>query len=112
MKQVIIVRADLKLPKGKLASQACHASVEAVLCADKDVVEKWMKQGMKKVVLKVRDKRSLMYYYKKAKKMKLNVSLIRDAAKTFLKKPDVTCIAIGPDKEEEIDRVSGKLKML
>ena len=36
LKQVILVRQDLKLPKGKLASQCSHASVESVLRSDKD----------------------------------------------------------------------------
>ena len=44
-KQVILVRKDLKLPKGKMAAQVSHASVEATLKSDKKVVEQWRKQG-------------------------------------------------------------------
>ena len=38
-KQVILVREDLKLPKGKLGSQVAHASVDATLKSDKKVVD-------------------------------------------------------------------------
>ena len=51
-KQVILVRQDLQLPKGKLAAQVAHASVEAVLRSDKTVVKNWRAEGMKKIVLK------------------------------------------------------------
>ena len=53
MKQVILVRQDLKLPKGKLSSQVAHASVDAVLKSKKESIDEWKKQGMKKIVLKV-----------------------------------------------------------
>ena len=44
MKQSIIVRQDLKLPKGKAVSQGAHASVESVLRSDNDKVSKWRKE--------------------------------------------------------------------
>ena len=59
-KQVILVRKDLKLPKGKLAAQVAHASVEAVLKSDKDMVKKWRAEGMMKIVLNVADEKELM----------------------------------------------------
>ena len=43
MKQVILVRKDLKLSRGKLASQCSHASVEAVLKSDKEKINEWRK---------------------------------------------------------------------
>ena len=52
-KQVILVRQDLKLPKGKMAAQCAHASVEAVFNSDKSKVDAWRDQGQKKIVLKV-----------------------------------------------------------
>ncbi len=61
-KQVILVRQDLKLPKGKLAVQVAHASLDAALKSDKKTVEKWKVQGAKKVVLKVADEKDLFKY--------------------------------------------------
>ncbi|MFP4118249.1 MAG: aminoacyl-tRNA hydrolase, partial [Candidatus Woesearchaeota archaeon] len=79
MKQTIIVRADLKLPKGKLAAQVAHASVEAVLRSSKDKVDEWHSQGQKKIVLKVEDEKQLLEYQQKAKAKGLVASLITDA---------------------------------
>ena len=58
-KQVILVRQDLKLPKGKLAAQAAHASVEAVLRSDEEMVKRWRMEGMAKIVIKVKDEKEL-----------------------------------------------------
>ncbi len=113
MKQVILVRTDLKMNKGKLASQCSHASVEAVLNSKKEKVEYWRKKGMKKVVLKVKDKEELLNYFKKAKSLKLTTALITDAGRTvFHNTSTTTCLAIGPDLEEKIDKITSKLKML
>ncbi len=68
LKQVILVIGELKLEKGKLAAQSAHASVEAVLTSDPEMVEEWRSQGMKKTVLKVKDKKELFEYKDKAKK--------------------------------------------
>ena len=54
-KQVILVRQDLQLPKGKLAAQAAHASVEAVLKSDQKTIKEWRSEGMAKIVLKVKE---------------------------------------------------------
>ncbi|MEK6827722.1 MAG: aminoacyl-tRNA hydrolase, partial [Nanoarchaeota archaeon] len=54
-KQVILVREDLKIPKGKMAAQCSHASVDSTLKSDKKIVELWKKEGAKKVILKVKD---------------------------------------------------------
>jgi PTH2 family peptidyl-tRNA hydrolase len=111
-KQVILVRQDLKMPKGKMAVQVAHASVEAVFNTSKKTVEAWAKQGMKKVALKVRDDRELMHYFEKAKKSKIPTGLIKDAGRTFLLPGTITCLGIGPAEEDKIDTVTGKLKMI
>ncbi len=111
-KQVIIVRKDLKMEKGKIASQASHASVDAVLKSDKKIVKEWRNQGMKKSILKVNDKKELLVYLDLAKKAGLKTSLITDAGKTaFHSTSTTTCLAIGPDEEKKIDLVTGNLKL-
>lgn len=112
MKQAILIRQDLKLPKGKAASQSAHSSVEAVLRSDKDKVNKWRKEGMAKIVLKVKDLKELNYYNQLAKDFGLVTALITDAGRTTVEPGTVTCLAIGPDEDEKIDKVIKDLKLL
>ncbi len=111
-KQVILVRADLKLPKGKLAVQVAHASLEAALKSSRDIVDEWCSNGAKKVVLKVAELNELKSYEALARKEKLITALITDAGLTTVAAGTVTCLGIGPDKEERIDNVTGQLKIL
>ena len=116
-KQVIVVREDLKLPKGKLAAQAAHASAEAVLrslgdAEKKKAVKAWREAGQKKVVLKVSSLEELNTCNQQAKDSGLVTALITDAGRTVIAPGTVTCLGIGPDDEERIDRITGKLKML
>jgi len=111
-KQVILVRADLKLPKGKLAAQVAHASLEAALKSFRETVDDWRSEGGKKVVLKVENQEELVHYKALAQKEKLISALITDAGHTVVEAGTVTCLGIGPDKEDKIDKVTGKLKIL
>ncbi len=111
-KQVILVRQDLNLPKGKLAAQVAHAAVEAVLRSNKEVVKTWRAEGMKKIVLKVKDLKELKKYMQFAKDADLVTALITDAGKTVVAPGTETCCAIGPAEEEDIDVVTGELKMV
>lgn len=111
-KQVILVRQDLKLPKGKACAQAAHASVEAVLNSDKKKVQEWRTEGMAKIVLKVKDEKELLFYLRQAKEAGLTASLITDAGRTVIAPGTKTCVGIGPDEEEKIDKITGKLPLL
>ncbi len=111
-KQVILVRQDLKLPKGKLAGQCSHASVEATLSSERKIVEAWRRQGMPKIVLKVKDEKELLRYFQLAKDAGLAACLISDAGKTVIAPGTKTCVGIGPDDEEKVDRITGKLALL
>jgi len=112
LKQVILVRTDLKLPKGKLAAQVAHASVDAVGKTDRRVLDEWKGFGAKKVVLKVADDKELFEFETLARTAGLKVALIRDAGRTVLEPGTVTCLGIGPDYESRIDRITGRLKVL
>ena len=111
-KQVILARQDLKMPKGKLAAQCSHASVDCVFKTDKDIIKSWRAEGAKKIILKVKDEKELLKYKKEAEKENLKTALIKDAGKTFLEPGTITCLGIGPDEEEKIDKVTGNLKMV
>jgi PTH2 family peptidyl-tRNA hydrolase len=111
-KQVILVRQDLKLPKGKAMAQVAHASVNALVKSHKDDISKWQSQGQKKVVLKVKDEEELLSYKRKVEDAGLVNSIVVDAGRTCVEPGTITCLGIGPDKEDKIDKVTGKLKMV
>jgi len=98
--------------KGKMVSQGAHASISAFLKSNYRARKIWREQGEKKVVLKVKTKKELEDVYRKAKKQNLPCTIIIDAAKTQLKKPDKTAVAIGPAPDSKIDKITGKLKLL
>ncbi|MBD3204349.1 peptidyl-tRNA hydrolase [Candidatus Woesearchaeota archaeon] len=110
-KQVILIRQDIKLPKGKTAVQAAHASVDAVLKSSEKNIKEWRKKGMAKIVVKVKDRKELFKFIQSAKDAGLVASVITDAGKTVVCPGTVTCGAIGPDKEENIDNITGELKL-
>lgn len=112
MKQVILVRQDLKMPKGKIAAQVGHACVEAVLRSDKKKVERWRSEGMLKVVVKVKDLKELRLYEKQTKEKNLVTAVITDAGRTAVKPGTVTCMAVGPDDDKKIDAITSKLSLL
>ena len=106
------MRDDLKLPKGKMSVQAAHAAVEAALKADESILKKWRQQGQKKIVLKVENEKELLLYFQEAKDIGIASVLITDAGKTTIAPGTKTAVGIGPDEEEKIDRLTGKLKMI
>lgn len=111
-KQVILVRKDLRMSAGKISAQVAHASTEAAFKSEEEKVKAWRKDGMKKVVLKVKDEEELLKFKQLADKEKLTNALVIDAGRTQLDPGTKTCLGIGPDKEEKINKVSGRLKIL
>lgn len=112
LKQVIIVRSDLKLPKGKMAAQVAHAAVQAVMNSDKSIVKEWADEGMAKIVLKVADEKEMLSLLQKAKQAGLKTAMITDAGRTVVAPGTKTCVGIGPDDEEKIDGITGHLKIV
>lgn len=112
LKQVILVRADLKMPKGKMAAQCAHASVDAAFKTEKKLMHEWITSGMKKIVLRVDSLKELLEYKRKADDAGLITGLITDAGKTVFKQPETTCLAIGPYEEKKIDAITGKLRLI
>jgi PTH2 family peptidyl-tRNA hydrolase len=112
MKQVIVVDTTLQLPRGKLAAQVAHAAVAAFLGAAPDARRRWLEDGMPKIVLKCEGEPALLELEMNARKVRLPVALIRDAGRTVLASGTATCVGIGPAEDDEIDAVTGALKLL
>lgn len=111
-KQVILIRHDLKLPKGKMAAQAAHASVEALFKADHGIVAKWRGTGMMKAVLKAKDDHELLQLYDAAQRAGLPSSLITDAGRTVVEPGTMTACGIGPAAAAAIDKITQHLPLM
>ncbi len=111
-KQVIVVREDLKLSRGKLAVQVAHAAIIGYERADKSIVEAWKMQGQKKIVLKVPNLDKLMEVKEKAEKLGLPTGVVVDAGLTEVPPGTITAVVIGPEEAKKIDKVTGSLPLL
>jgi len=114
-KMVIGVRTDLKLSKGKTAVQAAHAAVMCALKARKShrlLFSRWYKEGQRKVVVKLKGLEELYRLREEAVRAGLVVGVVQDAGLTEVPPGTVTCIGLGPAKEEDIDRLTGDFPLL
>ncbi len=115
IKQVVIVRKDLKMGAGKIAAQVGHACVlgaEHVRKSHPEWYKEWERSGQEKVVVKVTGLDELEKIKKHAISLDLPWSEVTDAGHTQIAPGTVTCISIGPAPEEKIDKVTKDLKLL
>lgn len=125
VKQVIVVRKDLNMRKGKIASQVAHASMKFILDnneADRgDVLHvslkgpevMWMSGSFTKVVVGVDSEDELRDLVFNARLKNIEVHPIIDNGKTeFDGNPTLTCAAFGPDNVEILDEITGRLKLI
>jgi len=113
-KQVIIIRTDLKMSKGKLVAQTGHAAVSATEEARKEHsewVEAWLEEGQCKIAVKAKSEEELLRLMQKAKTLHLPCALIHDRGLTELPPNTVTCLGIGPAPSSQIDKITGSLPL-
>lgn len=111
-KQVIVVRGDLKLSKGKLATHVAHASYSSAKNVNKKNLRLWEREGQKKITLRAKNLSELLKLKEKCDEMKLPNALISDAGLTELRSGTMTALGIGPDREEKINKITGSLPLL
>jgi len=125
IKQWIVWRSDLKVRKGKFASQVAHASMAFLvsrilskqngLCLEKDFSEEelsWLKGLFTKICLQVDSEQELKDIHEKAVAAGLTCHLIVDSGKTeFNGVPTPTALAIGPHQPTKVMSVVGHLKL-
>ncbi len=114
MKQVILVRTDIRMGKGKTCAQVAHASLEAykkALRERPEWVREWEAEGSKKIVLKVGSEKELLELYEKASK-EVPATIIRDAGLTQVPPGTITAAGFGPAPDEIMEKFFGHLKLM
>lgn len=129
-KQVIVMRKDLNMRKGKIAAQAAHASMGALLkCFRKYttsdnttvyetefgqncVLDSWLNGKFTKICVSVDSEKELLDIYESIPD-DMPKTLITDVGLTeFNGIPTITCFCVGPFTSEDIDLYTGHLKLL
>jgi peptidyl-tRNA hydrolase, PTH2 family len=124
-KQVIVIRRDLKMRRGKEIAQGSHASSAWLVHLVTDALDPatrtgtvaldptafaWMTSSWRKVTLQVHTEDELLALHDKAVARGLRSHLVRDSGRTeFGGVPTLTALAIGPDLAVDIDEVTGDL---
>ena len=125
-KQVIVIRRDLRMRRGKEIAQGAHAAsawlAELVIhqmapgapgpVPLSEAQRTWLSTSFRKVTVKVTSEEELMAVYDQGREAGLLVNLITDRGLTeFGGVPTRTCLAIGPDYDELIDPITGDLEL-
>ena len=135
-KMMIVMRRDLKMRKGKIAAQAGHACIDAILRAlnkegrindfrmtpdgvvfkntDKQgsPLSDWFQYGCAKVCVYVDSEDALLGIAKKAEERGIIAAVITDAGMTeFHGIPTKTCLALEPLPAEIADKITGELPL-
>jgi len=137
-KQVIVVRRDINMRKGKMAAQVAHASLAAVLSLmdmstrcfmdsgrpipydeynfriyHSDPVHEWLRDKFTKIVVGIPTEQEIKDLHERAKQLKIPCALIIDCGLTeFHDVPTITTLALGPAKSEILDELTGNLILL
>lgn len=134
-KQVIVVRKDLKMNHGKMAAQVAHASMGAILKMGNirekhnaqgqlavrefalglmhlPAVDNWLfESSFTKVCLAVHSEKELLDLWGKIEVIGTPCALIKDSGRTVFSEPTYTCFAYGPGVSDELDKITGHLKL-
>jgi PTH2 family peptidyl-tRNA hydrolase len=126
-KQVIVIRRDLRMRRGKEIAQGAHASMawlrQRIMphltpagTADQvrlsEAERAWLEGSLRKVTVKVGSEAELMAVHDKAVESGVLVHLVTDRGLTeFGGVPTRTCLAVGPDYDDRVDPVTGDLEL-
>jgi PTH2 family peptidyl-tRNA hydrolase len=123
VKQVIVIRKDLKMRRGKEIAQGAHASMawmserlRRALAGDptalslSEAQHAWISRSFAKVCVRVDSEEELRSVHQRALEAGLESHLIIDSGRTeFQGVPTPTACAIGPDVAERVDAITGQL---
>lgn len=123
-KQVIVMRKDLNMRKGKMIAQGAHASLKVFLdrgaltgdgyaFTTTPAMAAWLGGRFTKVCVSVMSEAELDAIAAQAQAAGVPCAVIIDAGKTeFGGVPTKTCLALGPAWSDEVDAITGALPLL
>lgn len=136
IKQVLVIRKDLNMRRGKSVAQGAHAShkflTENILgiktITDSDglehtiltvclkmkakEIEGWLKESKyAKICVTVDSLEELQEIDRKAREAYIPSYVVLDSGLTEFKEPTITAVAVGPASSEKIDAITGNLKL-
>lgn len=114
-KLALIVRADLKLSKGKAAAQCAHAAIQCYQQAfvlQPVILKEWLATGQPKIVLRINDLDELNAILRQCSGAGIIAETIRDAGRTQVVAGTITVLGVGPHYESDIDSIVKHLKLL
>jgi peptidyl-tRNA hydrolase, PTH2 family len=125
IKQIIVLRTDLGMRKGKMVAQGAHASVAFLARRLQDAgmdrvpvsltpeQRAWLEGRFTKICVGVGGEEELLAVYEQARAAGLEVHLITDSGATeFHGVPTRTALAVGPERASLLQPVTGHLRLL
>ena len=119
LKMVFLVRQDLKMKAGKIASQVAHAAIglyDDIIFGNniyqKEALDYWVNYGQKKIVLRVPNLDTMIKACNQCKEDNIATCMITDAGLTQIEPLSKTVLGIGPDKSEKINKITGQFKLM
>ena len=114
-KQVLLIRIDIGMGKGKMAVQAAHGALiasEVSRVNRRSWYDSWKRGGQAKIAVKAESADVLLRTMKRAREDGLPVALVEDAGLTQLTPGTATCLAVGPAPVNLIDPITSQMKLL
>ncbi|XP_015573147.1 peptidyl-tRNA hydrolase 2, mitochondrial isoform X2 [Ricinus communis] len=115
LKMVLVVRQDLKMGAGKIASQCAHAATgmySELMQSQQLLLSRWEQCGQPKIVVTCRNQQEMNKLQEAADSIGLPTFVVADAGRTQVLAGSKTVLAIGPGSKASVDAVTGKLRLL
>ncbi|XP_062163614.1 probable peptidyl-tRNA hydrolase 2 isoform X3 [Alnus glutinosa] len=113
--KVLVVRQDLKMKSGKIASQCAHAATgmyAELMQSNRPLLRQWEQCGQPKIVVTCKNQQEMNKLKDAAETIGLPTFNVADAGRTQVLAGSKTVLAIGPGPKASVDSVTGKLCLL
>ncbi|KAK4365057.1 hypothetical protein RND71_016415 [Anisodus tanguticus] len=115
LKMVLVVRQDLKMAQGKVASQCAHAATgmyAELMQSDRYLLRQWEQCGQPKIVVTCKNQQEMNKLKEAAENIGLPTFVVADAGRTQVASGSRTVLAVGPGSKSAVDSVTGKQRLL